>query len=69
MILSSLLLVTVIPDKVKDTEVGGVIVIAFVWEKIRPVIVIKSENGGKFFFAISHSTKRKEHETADPRWN
>jgi len=34
-------------------------VLAFVWEKIRPVIIINSKSGGKFFFGISHSKKRK----------
>ena len=33
--------------------------LAFVWEKIRPVIIINSKSGGKFFFGISHSKKRK----------
>jgi hypothetical protein len=30
-----------------------------VWEKIRPVIIIKTEKESKVFVAISHSTKRK----------
>ena len=39
--------------------VGGVIVLAKVWEKIRPVIIARSEDGKEFHFGISHSTKRK----------
>ena len=39
--------------------VGGVIVLAFVWKKIRPVIMVESKEGGKFFFGISHSKNRK----------
>lgn len=39
--------------------VGGIIVLAFVWEKIRPVIVIKTEKGSSVYLAITHSKKRK----------
>jgi hypothetical protein len=54
-----LLAATVSPVIIGGIAVGGVIVIAFVWEKIRPVIIVKSKEGGKFFFGISHSKKRK----------
>lgn len=59
MILNLLLTVTVSPVTIGGAVVGGVIVLAFVWEKIRPVIIIKSKKGGKFFFGVSHSKKRK----------
>jgi hypothetical protein len=41
------------------TAVGGIIVLAKVWEKIRPVIIAHSEEGKDFHFGVSHSTKRK----------
>ena len=59
MILNLLLTVTVSPVTVGGAVVGGIIVLAIVWEKIRPVIIVKSKNVGKFFFGISHSKKRK----------
>ncbi|MEK7255116.1 MAG: hypothetical protein AAB316_10255 [Bacteroidota bacterium] len=39
--------------------VGGIIVLAKVWEKLRPVIIAKSKEGTEYFFGVSHSTKRK----------
>jgi len=55
----SLLAAVVSPVTIGGTVVGGIIVLAFVWTKIRPVIMVKSKKGGKFFFGISHSKKRK----------
>lgn len=55
----SLSIATLSPITIGGVVVGGVIVLAFVWEKIRPVMVVESKRGGKFFFGISHSTKRK----------
>ena len=53
------LLVVVSPVTLSGVTVGGVIVLAFVWKKIRPMIVVQSKKGGKFFFGISHSKNRK----------
>ena len=39
--------------------VGGVVVLAKVWDKIRRVIVANSGEGGEYHFGISHSGKRK----------
>lgn len=40
--------------------IGGIIVLAKVWDKIRPVIIAKTEDDKtEFYFGISHSTKRK----------
>ncbi len=47
------------PITIGGMTVGGIIVIAFVWGKIRPVVIVKSKKGGKFFFGITHSCKRK----------
>ncbi len=47
------------PVEVGGVLFGGIIVLAFVWEKIRPVIIIKTEKGSKIFIGISHSKKRK----------
>ena len=38
---------------------GGILVLAKVGDKIRPVIVARSEDGSEFHFGISHSTKQK----------
>jgi len=59
MILNLLLSAVVSPVTIGGVIVGGVIVLAFVWTKIRPVIIVKSKKGGKFFFGVSHSKKRK----------
>ena len=55
----NMLLTIVSPVTLSGVVVGGVIVLAIVWKKIRPVIIVKSKEGGKFFFGISHSKKRK----------
>ena len=55
----NILLTIVSPVTVSGIVVGGVIILALVWGKIRPVIIVKSKEGGKFFFGISHSKKRK----------
>lgn len=55
----NILLTLVSPIELGGIVVGGVIVIAIIWEKIRPVIIIKSKKGGKFFLGVSHSKKRK----------
>lgn len=40
--------------------IGGIIVLAKVWDKIRPVIIAKTEDDQtEFYFGVSHSTKRK----------
>lgn len=39
--------------------IGGIIVLAKVWNKIRPVIITKSDSGAEYYFGISHSSKRK----------
>lgn len=39
--------------------IGGIIVLAKVWEKIRPVIIAHAEDGTKFHFGVSHSSKRR----------
>lgn len=55
-----LIVLTVIqPIEIGGIAVGGVIVLGFVWEKIRPIILIKTDKGVKFYFGISHSKKRK----------
>ena len=54
-----MLLSIVSPVTTGGVVVGRIIVLAFVWKKIRPVIIVKSKEGGKFFFGISHSKKRK----------
>lgn len=59
MMLNLLLNIAVSSETIGGAVVGGVIVLAIVWRKIRPVIIIKSKKGGKFFFGISHSKKRK----------
>jgi len=56
-ILSIYLLVQAI--EVGGIMVGGIIVLGFVWGKIRPIIVIRTDKGVKFFFGVSHSKKRK----------
>lgn len=33
--------------------------LAKVWNKIRPVIIVKSERGAEYYFGVSHSSKRK----------
>lgn len=33
--------------------------LAKVWNKIRPVIIAKSESGAEYYFGVSHSSKRK----------
>ena len=57
--ISVLLNCLVSPVMFGGMTVGGIIVLAFVWEKIRPVVIVKSKKGGKFFFGITHSCKRK----------
>lgn len=40
--------------------IGGIIVLAKVWEKIRPVIIAKTEDDQtEYYFGVSHSSKRK----------
>lgn len=40
--------------------IGGIIVLAKVWDKIRPVIIAKTEDDkSEYYFGVSHSTKRK----------
>jgi hypothetical protein len=58
MILFSILSI-VLPIETGGIIVGGVLVLALVWEKIRPVIIIKTEKESKVFVAVSHSKKRK----------
>ena len=41
------------------SKFAGAIVLAKVWNKIRPVIIAKSESGAEYYFGISHSSKRK----------
>ena len=57
MIISEIL--TIVPIDAGGIIVGGIIVLAFVWEKIRPVIIIKTDKGSKIYVGISHSQKRK----------
>ncbi|MBI5916857.1 MAG: hypothetical protein HY842_15900 [Bacteroidetes bacterium] len=54
-----LFLIMLLSGKNAVLAVGGIIVLAKVWEKIRPVIIAHSENGKEFHFGISHSTRRK----------
>ncbi len=58
-VLTPLLSAIVSPVMMGGIAVGGIIVLAFLWGKIRPVIIVESKDGGKFFFGISHSKKRK----------
>ncbi len=44
---------------IDGVTVGGIIVLGVVWEKIRPIIIIKTDKGVKFFYGISHSDERK----------
>lgn len=40
--------------------IGGIIVLAKVWDKIRPVIIAKTEDDQtEYYFGVSHSSKRK----------
>lgn len=40
--------------------IGGIIVLAKVWDKIRLVIIAKTEDDeSEYYFGVSHSTKRK----------
>ncbi len=55
----SLFLAILLPVTIGGSLVGGIIVLAFVWKKIRPMIIIKTESGNKIFIGISHSKKRK----------
>ena len=55
----TIFLSVVLPVEFGGVIVGGIIVLAIVWEKIRPVIIVKSKEGGKFFFGVTHSKKRK----------
>ena len=47
------------PIEIGGIVVGGIIVLAFVLEKIRPVIIIKTDKGSKIYIGVSHSKKRK----------
>jgi hypothetical protein len=58
-VLETLLSAIVSPVMMGGIAVGGIIVLAFLWGKIRPVIVVESKDGGRFFFGVSHSKKRK----------
>ncbi len=55
----NVLLSVVLPVTFAGVVVGGIVVLAIVWKKICPVIIVKSKEGGKFFFGVSHSKKRK----------
>lgn len=39
--------------------IDGIIVTGKVWNKRRPVIIAKSDEGGDYYFGVSHSTERK----------
>ncbi|MCB0522793.1 MAG: hypothetical protein KDD27_27865 [Saprospiraceae bacterium] len=54
-----LFLAAMLTTKNATLAIGGVIVLAKVWDKIRPVIIARSEEGAEYHFGISHSTKRK----------
>jgi hypothetical protein len=58
-ILNTIRLFIIQPIEIGGIAVGGIIVLGIVWEKVRPIIVIKTEKGVKFYFGISHSKKRK----------
>ncbi len=47
------------PVTVSGATVGGIIVLAIMWTKLRPLIIIRTKDGVKFFFGVSHSKKRK----------
>ncbi len=47
------------PIEIGGILFGGIIVLGIVWEKIRPIILIKTDKGVKFYFGVSHSQKRK----------
>lgn len=57
--ISLLLSITIQPIEIGGVLVGGIIVLGIVWDKIRPIIIIKTDKGIKLFFGISHSKKRK----------
>ncbi|MBK9014450.1 MAG: hypothetical protein IPM82_10375 [Saprospiraceae bacterium] len=54
-----LFLALLLTSKNATIAIGGIIILAKVWEKIRPVVIARSENGKAFHFGVSHSTKRK----------
>ena len=56
---SFIFLTLLLSGKNAALAIGGIIVLAKVWEKIRPVIIARSEDDKEFHFGISHSTKRK----------
>jgi len=58
-LLISIILTVLQPIEIGGILVGGIVVLGFVWEKIRPIIIIKTNKGVKFYFGISHSKKRK----------
>jgi len=58
-LLISIVLTVIQPIEIGGIIVGGIIVLGFVWEKIRPIIIIRTDKGVKLFFGISHSKKRK----------
>lgn len=55
----SILSIVVLPIEIGGAVVGGIIVLAFVWEKIRPVLIIKTDKGSKIYVGVSLSKKRK----------
>jgi len=59
MTLISIILTAIQPIEIGGIVFGGVIVLGFVWEKIRPIIIIKTDKDVKFYYGISHSKKRK----------
>jgi|GEM_PF-2931763 hypothetical protein len=58
--MSVLLLDTLLSvSEIGAAAIGGIIVLAKMWEKIRPVIIAKTEEDTEYFFGVSHSEKRK----------
>lgn len=61
-----LLLQTLLSTGKAAAIVGGIIVMAHVWKKLRPVIIAKSKEGGDFHFGVSRSGKRKNMKQLTP---
>lgn len=57
--ISFLFLSALLTVKNAALAVGGIIVLAKVWKKIRLVIIASTDEGTEYYFGISHSTKRK----------
>ena len=57
--ISFLFLSLLLTGKNATLAIGGIIVLAKVWNKIRPVIIARTEEGTEYHFGISHSTRRK----------